>query len=169
MKIKENKLEIIEHSLEPLINEKTRILILGSFPSVKSREVNFYYGNKLNRFWMIMEALFYVELKDIESKKRFLDEHHIGLYDACYSCLIKGSSDASLIVKEYSNISKLCQNSQIEHVFLNGKKAYEIYLKSPYKLEGVDYHLLPSSSPLNASYKLKELIEAYKLIKDCLD
>lgn len=154
------------HELEPIYNESSKILILGSFPSVKSRENHFYYGHPQNRFWRVLEHLFHVSLNDISSKKKFLYEHHIALWDVIESCEIKGSSDASITNVKINDIRKIVEQSQINRIYVNGKKAEELYNKYIYDQLKIDCIVLPSTSPANASYTIEKLILKWEVIKN---
>ena len=149
------------HNIEPLYDSNSKILILGSFPSVKSREIQFFYGHKNNRFWPIMEKLFNVKLNNIEDKKEFLHKNHIALWDVIGSCSIEGSDDGSIKDVKPNDISLITNNSPIEKIFVNGKKAYELFLK--YNREKAT--LLPSTSSANASYSFEKLLQYWSVIK----
>ena len=153
---------MIVHPFKPVIFKESRVLILGSFPSVKSREVDFYYGNKNNRFFKILEVIFDEKIGESkEAKIDFLKRHKIALFDVVKSCEIVGSSDSSLIVKEVNDIGKLIENTDIEKILLNGKKAFEIFQKY-IKIDKVKYFYIPSSSPANASFSLDRLVFEYR-------
>ena len=153
---------MIIHPFKPVIFKDSSVLILGSFPSVKSREVDFYYGNKNNRFFKILEVIFDEKIGESkEAKIDFLKRHKIALFDVVKSCEIVGSSDSSLIVKEVNDIGKLIENTDIEKILLNGKKAYEIFQKY-IKIDKVKYFYIPSSSPANASFSLDRLVFEYR-------
>ena len=153
---------MIIHPFKPVIFKESRVLILGSFPSVKSREVDFYYGNKNNRFFKILEVIFDEKIGESkEAKIDFLKRHKIALFDVVKSCEIVGSSDSSLIVKEVNDIGKLIENTDIEKILLNGKKAFEIFQKY-IKIDKVKYFYIPSSSPANASFSLDRLVYEYR-------
>ena len=119
-----NKYRHVEHTFGPVYDSQSRILILGSFPSVKSREINFYYGHRNNRFWKILGMLFNEEIED---KMSFLLKHHIALFDVIESCDIIGSSDASIQNVKPNDLSIILNNSKIKTIYLNGSKAYELY------------------------------------------
>ena len=156
-----NKYRHVEHTFGPVYDSQSRILILGSFPSVKSREINFYYGHRNNRFWKILGMLFNEEIED---KKTFLLKHHIALFDVIESCDIIGSSDASIQNVKANDLSIILNNSKVEKIFLNGAKAYELYKKydeAKYAIEAVK---LPSTSPANAAYSLDDLYKEWKII-----
>ena len=153
---------MIIHPFKPVIFKESRVLILGSFPSVKSREVDFYYGNKNNRFFKILEVIFDENIGESKEEKiDFLRRHKIALFDVVKSCEIVGSSDSSLSVKEVNDIGKLIENTDIEKILLNGKKAFEIFQKY-IKIDKVKYVYIPSSSPANASFSLDRLVFEYR-------
>lgn len=153
---------MIIHPFKPVIFKESRVLILGSFPSVKSREVDFYYGNKNNRFFKILEVIFDEKIGESkEAKIDFLKRHKIALFDVVKSCEIVGSSDSSLSVKEVNDIGKLIENTDVEKILLNGKKAFEIFQKY-IKIDKVKYFYIPSSSPANASFSLDRLVYEYR-------
>ena len=153
---------MIIHPFKPVIFKESRVLILGSFPSVKSREVDFYYGNKNNRFFKILEVIFDEKIGESKEEKiDFLKRHKIALFDVVKSCEIVGSSDSSLSVKEVNDIGKLIENTDIEKILLNGKKAFEIFQKY-IKIDKVKYFYIPSSSPANASFSLDRLVFEYR-------
>jgi len=140
---------------EPIFNKNSKILILGSFPSVKSREVSFYYGHKQNRFWSMLSSIYKVSLNTIEEKTNFLLTNQIALWDIVDECEIKGSSDSSLIVKKVADLSIILENTNLQKIICNGKKSYEIYKKYYSNLKIVSV-CLPSTSPANATFN-KEL------------
>lgn len=150
---------MIVHDFDPVYDENSRILILGSFPSVKSREEHFYYGNSQNRFWKMLALIFErnVPITIFEKKKIILD-HNLALYDACKKCEIKGSSDQSLICIESSDLSEIFSCCAIEKILCNGRKAYEIVTKE--RKENVV--LMPSTSPANARYRMEDLVKVWK-------
>ena len=153
---------MIIHPFKPVIFKESRVLILGSFPSVKSREVDFYYGNKNNRFFKILEVIFDEKIGESKEEKiDFLKRHKIALFDVVKSCEIVGSSDSSLSVKEVNDIGKLIENTDVEKILLNGKKAFEIFQKY-IKIDKVKSFYIPSSSPANASFSLDRLVFEYR-------
>lgn len=161
--------ETHEHTLEPIYNKNSRILILGSFPSVKSREIGFYYGHKFNRFWSIMESLFSIQLTTIDEKKSFLDKNNIALWDVISSCSIIGSSDADIEDVVPNDIEKILSIADIKAIFTNGKKAYELYNKHILPQVNREAIPLPSTSPTNATWNMERLINAWSVVKDILD
>lgn len=152
------------HNIDPVYDDNSKILILGSFPSVKSRETGFYYGNPHNRFWKILSVLFEEEVPEtIEDKKAFLLRNRIALWDVVKSCDIRGSDDNSIDNVEVNNLSIILDRCDIENIYLNGLKAQKLYKKYLHDLnrEGI---LLKSSSPANASCSLDDLLADWKKI-----
>ena len=115
---------MIIHPIPPLYDENSKVLILGSFPSVKSREAQFFYGHPQNRFWKVMAAVFYERVPDTVSEKRdFLLRNHVALWDVIHSCEIAGSSDSSIKNVTPNDLSIILDAAHIERVFVNGKTA----------------------------------------------
>lgn len=161
--------ETIVHPLKPLYDEDSKILILGSFPSVKTREYGFFYGHPQNRFWKLMERLFDVDLDvSIEDRKRFLLEHNIAVYDSIYQCDIIGSSDSSIKNVVPSNLKEIVDSANINHVFCNGTASFKCFEKYHKKNLGVKATKLPSTSPANARYRLDDLLNEWKVILEYL-
>lgn len=154
------------HNIQPIYNSQSKILILGSFPSVKSREAAFFYHHPQNRFWKILEQLFCVSLKSIDEKKEFLLLHHIALWDVIESCEIIGSSDSSIQNVVVNDISGLLQHTPIDVIFTNGKKAHQLYQKYCLPLTGKEDICLPSTSPANAMYSLEKPVDIWKIIQE---
>lgn len=159
------KTEKLVHPFLPVYDENTRVLILGSFPSIKSREAGFYYMNPHNRFFQVLGALLNENLVDasVEEKTKLLLKHRIGLFDVVRSCKIKGSQDASITEVEVNDLAKIIRESRVERIFLNGKLAYKLFLKY-FPQYASRATLLPSTSPANASYRLTDLIEKWQVI-----
>ena len=158
---------MIEHPIRPVYDKNSKILILGSFPSVKSRENHFYYGHPQNRFWKVLAQIFEVEVpQTIEEKKKFLLEHHIAVWDVIESCTIIGSSDSSIKDVVVNDFSKVLEYSAIEKIYVNGGKAYELYHKYAEKQTGIGAVKLPSTSPANAAWNLEKLCRAWSTIKE---
>lgn len=154
------------HNIQPIYNKDSQILILGSFPSVKSREAQFFYHHPQNRFWKILTPLYnYETLKSIDEKKEFLLTHHIALWDVIESCEIIGSSDSSIENVKVNDILSIIKNSSIKVIYTNGKKAHQLYQKYCLPMTHKQDICLPSSSPANAQYSLERLIEEWKIIK----
>lgn len=156
-------MERISHELEPVYDANSRILILGTFPSVKSRQQRFYYGNPQNRFWKVTAALTGWEVpKTVEEKKRMLLANGIALWDVIASCEIKGSSDSSIRNVEANDIAGLLRKSRIGKIYANGDKAYRLYRKYCEESTGREAVRLPSTSPANAAWSLERLLEAWR-------
>lgn len=153
------------HTISPVYNEHSRILILGSFPSVKSREAGFFYGHPQNRFWKVLANVFQAEVPGtIEEKKAFLLEHRIAVWDVIGQCEITGSSDSSIRNVVPNPISKILETTKIEQIFVNGKKAEQLYQRYIYPQTKRNAICLPSTSPANASWNLEKLTEAWKIV-----
>ncbi len=152
----------VKHPFPPLYDKDSKILILGSFPSVKSRENMFFYGHSQNRFWKVIAAVFKEEVPlTIPEKKKLLLKNNIALWDVIQSCDIKGSSDSSIINVVPNDISQIIKNAEIKKIILNGKiseKYYKLYMGSEIPIRAV---YLPSTSSANASWSLERLIEIW--------
>ena len=143
--------EHIVHSFEPVYDKASEILILGTLPSVKSRENNFYYGHKQNRFWKVLATLLKEPVPDtIEEKKAMLLAHRIALWDVIQSCDIKGSSDSSIKNVTPTDLKQILDHCQIRQIYANGNKAGALYKKYQQPLTERDILVLPSTSPANA-------------------
>ncbi|MGL4654672.1 MAG: DNA-deoxyinosine glycosylase [Sarcina sp.] len=159
-------MEHVEHTFAPVYNKNSKILILGTFPSVKSRENDFYYGHPQNRFWKVISAITETELPiTIEEKKNILLNNKIAVWDVIASCDIVGSSDSSIANVVPNDITGILENSQITKIYVNGGKAYQLYNKYISKNIGIEAIKLPSTSPANARSRLENLIEAWKILK----
>ena len=153
------------HPFPPFYDENSAILILGSFPSVASREAMFYYGHKRNRFWAVLGRHYGVSApEDNDEKRLFLSEHNIALWDCIASCTIAGSSDASIRDVKPNKISELLERAPIERIFCNGKTSLACYEKYVFPETGVKAVGLPSTSPANAAKSLDDLTEAWRVI-----
>ena len=153
----------LEHPFPPAFDENCRILILGSFPSVKSRSDGFYYGHPQNRFWRMLAAVFGEGIPtNIADKRAMLLRHHIALWDVIAICDIEGSSDASVKNPVPVDISVITNSAHIEKVICNGNLAYKLYQRHLEAVVGLPAHVMPSTSPANASYSLDKLIAAWK-------
>ena len=156
----------VSHPFEPVYNAQSRILILGSFPSVRSREIGFYYGHPQNRFWPLMATLTGREVPlTIEEKKALILYSGLALWDTIEQCTIIGAADASIRDVEARDITWLLQEAPIEAVFCNGAKAYEIYMKHQYPKTGIAAVKLPSTSPANAAFSMERLKELWNPLK----
>lgn len=156
---------MIKHTIEAFYNKDSTILILGSFPSVKSRETGFYYGHPQNRFWRVLSSVFQNDIPiTIEEKKKFLTKNKIALFDCIAECNIKGSSDTSIKDVIPNDLTSILKNSNIKSIYVNGKLAYNLYNKFIKNKTNMEAIYLPSSSPANATFNLEKLIEAYKVL-----
>lgn len=152
----------IRHTFMPVYDENSKVLILGSLPSVKSREAGFYYGHPQNRFWKVLAALLSCPVPEtIEQKKRMLLTHHVAVWDVIESCDIIGSSDSSIKNVVPADIGKLLENADIGRIFANGKKAESLYKKYIFPKTKVSVTALPSTSPANAACSLEKLVEVW--------
>ena len=147
------------HPFDPIFNEHSFILILGTFPSEKSRKYGFFYGHPQNRFWKLIASLTKTEIipKSIDEKKEILIKNGIALWDIIHSCDIIGSSDASITNIVPNDLSKILEFTNIKQIYANGEKAYRIYMKYCHKNIKKDIIKLPSTSPANASYSFARL------------
>ena len=156
-------MEHIEHPFPPVVDEGCRILILGSFPSVKSRSDGFFYGHPQNRFWKMLATVFDEELpKDIAAKRSLLLRHHIALWDVIAACDIAGSSDASVKNAIPVDITRVTNIAHIERVICNGSLAYKLYHRHLEAIVGVPAIALPSTSPANAACSFELLVNIWK-------
>ena len=157
---------MIIHPIQPVYDKDSEVLILGSFPSVKSREDGFFYGHPQNRFWKVTASVFDEEPpRTTEKKKDFLIRNHIALWDVIGSCDIDGSSDSRIRNVKVNDISKILTTADIKAIYLNGKKAYHLYqqyLEPTINREGI---CLPSTSPANAAWSLERLKQAWSVIR----
>ena len=155
----------IQRQFGPVYDEKSKILILGSFPSVKSREVNFYYGHPQNRFWQLMARLLKCEVPEsIEEKKTLLLNNNIALWDTLDSCDIIGSSDSSIRNAKPVNITQILNSAAIQKIFCNGGTSHTLFVKYLTPVCGVIPIKLPSTSPANAAWSAERLYTEWKQI-----
>lgn len=165
MKLDETKRMKIEHPFPPLYDRESRILILGSFPSVKSREEAFFYGHPQNRFWKTTAGVLSERTPiTIEEKKAFLHRNHIALWDVIQSCDIIGSSDSSIRNAVPNDLTEIFKAADIQAIYCNGAKSYQYYEKYQEKMLGRKAVKLPSTSPANAAFSLDKLMESWKKI-----
>lgn len=158
------KQERLLHPFPPLWDEESRVLILGSFPSVMSRKTAFYYAHPQNRFWKLMSLIYEEEIID---RAAFCHQHHIALWDVIESCTITGSSDSSIRDVKVNDIAELLSKSRIRQVFTTGSTAWNLYRK--YVTADIDAVRLPSTSPANAAMKLEDLLPYYRQIREVTD
>ena len=154
------KEQLVRHEFEPVYDKNSEILILGSFPSVKSREQGFYYGHPQNRFWKVLAAIVQEKIPDsIEEKKEMLLRNHIAVYDVIWQFKITGSSDSSIKDVVPADITTIVELSKIRKIYANGKLAEKLFSKYQEKKVGIKAIGLPSTSPANAAYSLERLVE----------
>ena len=159
--------QYIVHPIPPLVDEHSRILILGSFPSVKSREQAFFYVHPQNRFWRVLPALYGAEpLKTIPEKRAFCAHHGIALWDVIASCEIVGSSDSSIQNAVANDLTVILSAAPIERIFTNGKTAGKLYDRYILPQIGKPAVCLPSTSPANAAWTLEKLVAAWQIIRN---
>lgn len=160
---------MLNHPFPPLYDENSKVLILGSFPSVKSREQNFFYGHPQNRFWKVVSAVMDTDTPvTIEEKSNFLHENHIALWDVIASCDITGSSDSSIKNVVANDLTDIFKNADISQIFVNGKTAEKYYNKYIRNTIGREAVCLPSTSPANAGWRVEKLVDAWSVIKEHL-
>lgn len=146
------------HNIPPVYDKNSKILILGSFPSVKSREAQFFYSHPQNRFWKVLSAVLGCECPvTTEEKKAMLLSHNIAVWDVIGSCEITGSSDASIRAVVPNDIAGLVAKTSITHIFTNGATSSNMYKRYCCNRVGIEAVRLPSTSPANASYSLERL------------
>lgn len=157
---------MIKHPIEPVFDENSRILILGSFPSVKSREEMFFYGHKQNRFWKVTAAVFGCKVPDTVAEKReFLLSNKIAVWDVIGECDITGSADSTIKNAVPNDISRIIGAADIKCIFTNGKTAHKYYCEYLREAVNRDAVCLPSTSPANAAWSFEKLLESWKVIK----
>lgn len=161
----------VTHPLEPIYNKDSKVLILGTMPSVKSREEGFYYAHPQNRFWKTLSQIYKTQIGDKkEDRIEFLLEHNIALFDVLKSCEINSSSDSSIKNPIPNDFTEILNNSKIKVIFTTGKKAYDLYQKYCYPKTNIQAILLPSPSPANCPKGIEEkLLKEYAKIKKITD
>lgn len=153
------------HPIPPLFSDKSETLILGSFPSVKSRETEFFYGHPQNRFWAVLAALYGCEKpKTVDEKKLLVLRNRLALWDVIGECDIRGSADSSIKSVKANDLSVILNNCRISRIFVNGKTTEKYYNKYTLPITDIKAVCLPSTSPANAAFSLEKLIEAWKII-----
>lgn len=156
---------MMQHPIPPVYDENSRVLILGSFPSVKSREQGFFYGHPQNRFWRVTAAVFGEETPvTVPERRAFLLRHGVALWDVIAACEITGSADASIRNPEINDLRPILEAAPIRAIFVNGQTAAKLYRRYAEPLTGRPAYPLPSTSPANASWSLERLIEAWRAI-----
>ncbi len=154
---------MLEHTFKPIYDKNSKILILGSFPSVKSRENNFYYAHPQNRFWKLMSKILNENnIETISQKKEMLLKNNIAIYDVIKKCDIEGSLDSNIKNVEVNELKYIIDKSNIRKIFFNGKKAYELFCKYNKENIKIECEVLPSTSPTNACYSFEKLYNYWK-------
>ena len=163
-------MEHIIHSIEPIFDAESRVLILGTMPSPKSREVQFYYGHPKNRFWRVLAAVLGEELpQSVPEKKAMLLRHRIALWDVLAECEITGASDSSIRNPVANDLSVILGHAPVQAVFTTGATAWKLYTRLQKPHTGIEAVRLPSTSPANCAVKMEALTEAYKAILPWLE
>ena len=161
------KAEQIVHPIPPLYDAQSRILILGSFPSIKSREAMFFYGHPQNRFWPLLARLLKEQAPtSIEEKRALALRHHIALWDSIRSCTIIGSSDSSVRDVVPNDLSVILDHSEVGRIYCNGALSHKMYMKYIYSATGIEAVKLPSTSPANAAYSMDRLEKEWRVITE---
>ena len=156
-----------KHTIHPVFDNRSSVLILGSFPSVRSREVGFFYGHPQNRFWRVLSRVFGEEVpQTTEDKRAFLLRHRIALWDVVASCEIQGSADQSMRDVVANDLSAVLSAAPIHTIYLNGKTAEKYYQKLLSPTRAFPAVTLPSTSPANAAWSLDRLVAAWSIIKE---
>lgn len=160
----------ILHPIAPVYDKNSKILILGSFPSVKSREAGFFYHHPQNRFWRVISAVFSLPVPEsIDEKRKLLSECGLALWDVIYSCEVTGSADSSIKNVIPNDITLILKNAKISRIVCNGSTSFKLYMKYIYPVTGIEPLKLPSTSPANAAFSLNKLVEAWSKIKSFID
>ncbi len=153
------------HPVPPLFDQNSRILILGTFPSPKSREGRFFYHHPQNRFWKVMAALADAPVPEtIEQRKALMLTSGFAVWDVIKSCRVTGASDSSIRDVVPTDLSVILSGAPIERIYANGDKAFQLYMKYAFPETGRPIIKLPSTSPANAAWSLERLIEAWKVV-----
>ena len=159
-------MEHIIHPIPPFYGAQSQILILGSFPSVKSREAQFFYGHPQNRFWKVLAAVLDSPVpQTIQEKSAMLHENHIALWDVIASCDIEGSSDSSIKNAVPNDLTPILTAADIRQIYCNGATSHRLYRKFIVPETGRDAIKLPSTSPANAAWQLERLVEEWRQIR----
>lgn len=159
-------MEYVVHEIPPVWNSESEVLILGSFPSVKSREGHFFYNHPQNRFWKVLAAVLECQVPGtIEEKRQMLLEHHIAVWDVIASCTIQGSSDSSIRDVVPNRLEVILEHAPVKQIFANGAAAWRFYEKYTKPLTGREAVKLPSTSPANAAWNLERLVGEWRKVK----
>ncbi len=160
----------VVHTISPVYDSRSRVLVLGSLPSPKSREVGFYYGNPQNRFWRVMAALWDEEVPEGTAARRdFCLDHRVALWDVVASCQIVGASDASIRDAVPNDVGRILASADVRGIFCTGGTAGRLYRRLLEPTLGVPCTVLPSTSPANARWSLEELVRAYAPVRQAAE
>ena len=164
---KMNEMEHVTHEFQPIYDKNSKVLMLGTMPSPKSREVGFYYGHPRNRFWKVVSAVCGEALPETkEDKIAFALRNHIAVWDVLAGCEIHGADDSSIRNPEPNDMNRILKEADIQAIFATGQKAAQLYNRYCQKETGREIICLPSTSPANCRVHYEELYEAYKVIRD---
>ena len=162
-------MNVRKYGFDPVFNRESQVLILGSFPSVKSQENKFFYGHPQNRFWKVLAAVFREQVPvTVAEKTVFLHDHHIALWDVIGSCEIAGSADSTIRQVEPNDLSPILSGAQIRAVFCNGSTSWQYYKKYTQAKTGMEATPLPSTSPAKAAWTLEKLTDAWSVLRNYL-
>ena len=158
--------QTLVHPIPPLFDAQSRVLILGSFPSVKSREAQFFYGHPQNRFWKLLALLFDEETPvTIEEKRALVLRHHLALWDTIRSCTVTGSSDSSICNVVPNDLRVILEHSCVDRIYCNGATSFRLSQKYILPQTGIPAQKLPSTSPANAAWSMERLYRAWEVIR----
>ena len=158
--------QTLVHPIPPLFDAQSRVLILGSFPSVKSREAQFFYGHPQNRFWKLLALLFDEETPvTIEETRVLVLRHHLALWDTIRSCTVTGSSDSSICNVVPNDLRVILEHSCVDRIYCNGATSFRLYQKYILPQTGIPAQKLPSTSPANAAWSMERLYRAWEVIR----
>ena len=156
---------MVVHPIDSVYDEHSRVLVLGSFPSVKSREAEFFYGHPQNRFWKVLAAVFHRPVPvTVEEKRALLLEEGVALWDVIASCEIRGSSDSSIKNAVPNDLTPIFETAKIDAIYVNGKTAEKYYKKYLLPVTHREAIVLPSTSPANAAWNLERLVDAWQIL-----
>lgn len=159
----------VGHGFGPVFDTESRVLILGSFPSVRSREIGFYYGHPQNRFWRVLGEVLSEPIPiGIEERKDYLLRHRIALWDSIVSCEVTGSSDAAIRDPEPADLSRILSVAPIRAIFCNGALSYRLLVQNGGEPDGIPVFRLPSTSPANAAWSKERLIKEWRTVAEYL-
>ena len=158
---------IINEEQKPIYNKESKVLMLGTMPSPKSREVGFYYGHPRNRFWKVLSDVCGEEVPETKKDKiTFALRNHIAVWDVLAGCEIRGADDSSIRNPKPNDMNLILKEAPIQAIFATGQKAAQLYRRYCYKDTGIEIICLPSTSPANCRVSYEELYEAYSVIQE---